>query len=61
MKAILIEEDRFKEICDKLKSESELLIAKETEPQRKVGISMAHRSFHFHFVSWAQSHGAKCI
>jgi len=61
MKAILIEEDRFKEICEKLKCEADRLIAKEPDMKIKQGISAAHRSFHFHLVSWAQSHGANCI
>jgi hypothetical protein len=68
MKAILIEEDRFAEICDLMKAEAINIGANSNTPERlgwdrdiwKNAVDEAHRSMHFHFVRWAQSHGARC-
>lgn len=61
MKVILIEEDRFKEICQKLKLETESLVAKESDPLKKQGMESNHRNMHYYLVSWMQSHGARCV
>jgi len=61
MKVILIEEPRFKEICEKLKHENESLISKEIDPLKKQGMAAAHSNIHFYLVSWMQSHGASCV
>ena len=61
MKAIIIEEERFKEICTLLDYEAKQLISRETDMVKQAAIDAAHRSFHYHFVSWAQSHGASCV
>ena len=69
MRAIIIEEDRFAEICDLMKFEAEN-IAEHSNTAERLGIDKAvwksatneiHRSMHFHFVRWAQSHGASCV
>ncbi len=61
MKVILIEEDRFKEICDKLKHETEKLIQETDNQIEKTAIAATHRNMHYHLVSWMQSHGASCV
>lgn len=61
MKAIIIEEERFKEICDKLKYETKKLVADERDPLKKQGMESNHRNMHYYLVSWMQSHGASCI
>jgi hypothetical protein len=69
MKAILIEEERFAEICDLMRAESksEHMIER-IKQQYGVTQSVAegiadqiHRTMHFYFVRWAQSHGASCV
>ena len=68
MKAIIIEEDRFFEIMELI--ELEAMKLKESDiPERidisrqgwKSAITEVHRNMHYHFVLWAQSHGASCI
>ncbi len=61
MKVILIEEDRFKEICDKLRAETDKLVANESDLRRKAGMESNHRNMYYHLVSWMQSHGASCV
>jgi hypothetical protein len=67
MKAIIIEEERFKEILELMKLESYKL--KESNEAERLGIDKSiweeairavHRNMHYYFVRWAQSHGASC-
>lgn len=69
MRAIIIEEERFAEICVAMKHEVEAIAAR-TDYAENAGVSKEawkaacddiHRSMHFHFVRWAQSHGASCV
>lgn len=68
MRAIIIEEDRFAEITQLLKAEAMQLKSSRT-PERvgwdqqawNAAVDEVHRSMHFHFVRWAQSHGASCV
>jgi len=70
MRAIIIEEERFTEILDLMKLKSyELIKTPSTFQQIGVSISRStweaaikdvHRCMHYHFVKWAQSHGASC-
>jgi hypothetical protein len=69
MRAIIIEEDRFVEILDLMKLEAMTLSEHSNTAERmgwdksiwKAAVDEVHRSMHFHFVRWAQSHGAKCV
>jgi len=61
MKVILIEEDRFKEICERLRLETDKLVANESDPRRKAGMESNHRNMHYYLVDWMQSHGASCV
>lgn len=69
MKAIIIEEDRFGEITALLRAEAVQLGNDSSTPERlgwdrsvwRAAVDEAHRSMHFHFVRWAQSHGASCV
>lgn len=69
MRAIIIEEERFAEICEllqveimKLPSDGYLLTTTGlNEQQLKTVVAEVHRRFHFNFVRWAQSHGARCV
>jgi len=61
MKAIIIEEFRFKEIAEKMKYESERMINKSEHEIEKRMIEDVHKCLHYHFVEWAQSHGASCV
>lgn len=68
MKAILIEEERFTEICKTMKAEVEVSARKYqqyfpegmSESSRVILANHIHGCAHFHFVRWAQSHGASC-
>jgi len=69
MRVILIEEERFAEICLLMKAEA-MRTAENGYLKEKAGLSTEqvkwaadeiHRSIHFHFVRWAQSHGASCV
>ena len=60
MKAIIIEEDRFKEIVDRMKFEAEKMVNESEHAMEKRMIEDVHRCLHYHFVKWAQSHGASC-
>jgi hypothetical protein len=67
MKAIIIEEERFKEILELMKLESYELkksniaeIHNIDDSTWQEAIRQVHRSMHYHFVKWAQSHGASC-
>lgn len=69
MRMIMIEEERFTEICALLKAEAADLGLNSNTPERlgwdkqvwKSAVDEAHRSMHFYFVRWAQSHGASCV
>lgn len=69
MRAIIIEEERFAEICTLLQAEAMRLGADSNTPELlgwernlwRAAVDEAYRSMHFHFVRWAQSHGASCI
>lgn len=69
MRAIIIEEDRFGEIAALLQAEAVRLGNDSATPERlgwdrnvwKAAVDEAHRNMHFHFVRWAQSHGASCV
>ncbi len=69
MKAIIIEEDRFAEVCDAMKaaaiaqSENAYLCQHTnlTRQQVKYAADEIHRGIHMVFVRWAQSHGASCV
>lgn len=69
MKAIIIEEERFAEIVKIMRQEATNLhqnsyLLKQcglTEDQAKFAAAEIHRTIHFHFVRWAQSHGASCL
>lgn len=59
MKAIIIEEERFKEIRTIMKSSCEEMVKE--KPQHEGIIMDAYRRMNYDFVRWAQSHGASCI
>lgn len=69
MKAIIIEEERFTEICELMRFECEKLGHDSSTPERlnwsrniwREAVMEAHRSMNYHFIVWAQSHGASCI
>jgi hypothetical protein len=69
MRAIIIEEDRFAEIAELMKLEAMNMADRATTAERlgwdknvwKAACDEVHRSMHFHFVRWAQSHGASCV
>lgn len=69
MRAILIEEDRFLDAMQSFALEKENLkqrahLAKHLDINPSVwnaAVEEVHRSMHYHFVKWAQSHGASCV
>jgi hypothetical protein len=71
MKAIIIEEDRFRDIREILEYEALKLINSfnPEHPDFKGvdkllwdrTVKSIHRSMNYHFVKWAQSHGASCV
>lgn len=70
MKVILIEEDRFIDLTNKLKlvyAESHNRLPhflEQNETNKAVwrtAIDEAQRRMHYEFVNWAQSHGASCV
>ena len=67
MKVILIEEDRFVDLINTLKLERADSRVDNTAERMgwdkslwHAALDEAHRRYHFHFVQWAQSHGASC-
>lgn len=69
MRAIIIEEDRFAEICDLMRTRA-MEVCKSgylqqqtnlTVDQLKMAADEMSRAVHFEFVRWAQSHGASCV
>jgi len=69
MKVILIEEARFAEVMTLIRSEclampDNCYLRQHTgltEQQVKFAADEMFRKFNFHFVRWAQSHGASCV
>jgi GTPase Era involved in 16S rRNA processing len=69
MKAIIIEEERFAEIAELMRHKATELHkngylyqqAGLTEQQMKFAADEIHRSIHYYFVRWAQSHGVSCV
>lgn len=67
MKAIIIEEERFTEICNLMKARAETAKYPGVRPdflderQWQIALKAAHRAINFEFVRWAQSHGASCV
>jgi len=68
VRAIIIEEDRFREVTELMRAKAMDLKLSPT-PERlqmseqawEAAVDEIHRSMHFHFVRWAQSHGASCV
>lgn len=69
MRAIIIEEERFAEICELMKAHALSLgennrtagVLQISDQAWKAAVDDIHRTMHFHFVRWAQSHGASCV
>lgn len=66
MKAIIVEEKEFAEICELMRYKVEELANKHVPEgiERSIWLRAcgeAHRSMHFHFVKWAQGQGASCV
>lgn len=70
MRAIIIEEDRFADLTAAMQLERSQLGGPLDNTAERMGwdkalwraaLDEAHRSYHFHFVRWAQSHGASCV
>lgn len=69
MRAIIIEEDRFAEIAALMRHEATTLRDNAylcertglTREQMQFAADEIWRTIHFHFVRWAQSHGADCV
>lgn len=69
MRAIIIEEERFAEITMLLKAECTNIKENSylgqqtglTKEQREFAANEMFRCFNYHFVRWAQSHGASCV
>lgn len=69
MKAIIIEEERFAEICDLMKAKAQEIAERSRTPERlnwdetmwKNACNEVHQAIHCTFVRWAQSHGASCV
>ena len=71
MKVILIEEERFAEVAALMRAEAasagknhflrSQCGADLTEKQMELAADAISRAIHFHFVRWAQSHGASCV
>lgn len=68
MRAIIIEETRFKEILDYMSLKAKEMGETSGEAERlgvpadvwATAVHNAHRMMHYEFVTWAQSHGASC-
>lgn len=71
MKVILIEEDRFSEVAALMRAEAvsagknhflrSQCGVQMTEKQMEFAADAISRAIHYHFVRWAQSHGASCV
>ncbi len=68
MRVIIIEEERFTEICELMKLKCSEHAKNSNTPERmgwsrevwEAAMDEAHRTCHYYFVKWAQSHGASC-
>jgi hypothetical protein len=67
MRVILIEEDRFADLADIVQLELQKGAVDNTAERMgwdksmwRAALDEAHRRYHFHYVKWAQSHGASC-
>lgn len=68
MRAIIIEEERFTELCDLLKAEAERISRDSSTPERlnldrniwRTAVEEAYRMMNYQVVRWSQSHGASC-
>jgi hypothetical protein len=65
MRAIIIEEERFDEICELMRSR---VLESKSKPPLDItpavwekALEEAHRTINYEFVKWAQSHGARCV
>jgi hypothetical protein len=69
VKIIQIEDDRFAEVAELMRLEAESNATSQylqqvtglDEKKLAAVIDHVHRTMHFHFVRWAQSHGASCV
>jgi hypothetical protein len=70
MKAIIIEEDRFTDFTTALHLKKMEIGGPTDNTAERMGwdkqlwraaLDEAHRSYHYEFVRWAQSHGATCV
>jgi hypothetical protein len=68
VKVILIDEDRFNDLTDRLLiREQDSNNVPHGRPEGcstqvwKAALDSARREMHFEFVRWAQSHGATCV
>jgi hypothetical protein len=65
VKAIIIEEGRFGEVCDLMRSQMEaaqIMVHKSAAtPDEKNLINAQIRAINSEFIRWAQSHGASCV
>lgn len=67
MRAIIIEEERFTEVLDLLRLKA-LQLKDSNTPERiqcpqnawNAAVEEVARTLHYHFVRWAQKHGASC-
>lgn len=74
MRAIIIEEERFTEVCDLMEARADKLARRDGNTQAEyervrtgvtpeaweAAVRQVHRMMHYEFVKWAQSHGASC-
>lgn len=69
MRVIIIEEERFAEIVNLMRAQATTLHENAyllqqcglTAEQAKFAADEMFRIMNFHFVRWAQSHGASCV
>jgi ribosomal protein S18 acetylase RimI-like enzyme len=68
MRAIIIEEDRFTDLADTLQLELHKSVVDNTAERMgwdkemwRAAVDEAHKRYYFHYVRWAQSHGATCV
>ena len=61
MRAIIIEEERFTEIREIMRFECEKIKNMNPGSEWRGAVQEVERTINFHFVRWAQSHGASCV
>ena len=69
MRAIIIEEERFAEVCELMRKRTTDITNNAyllercglTKEQAQFAVDELHRAMHYEFVRWAQSHGASCV